>query len=1147
MQAELWALLVGWMALGAAPPAALTPEQAEAGRQSFVLFQKAQVQWNEGKQAEAVATMEKALAGVSRFYGENHRNTHAVAYWLADWEERRGRREQVAAHRKRIWLIMAGLRGAEDYRAVDDRLAWEEAQADVKRAPRQREALSRAVGLNNQAVSLYRKGQPSKAIPPARQALAIRKEVLGEKHPDYANSLINLGTLLQEMGDHKAALPRFRQALAIYEKALGQRHPSCANALNCLGTLYYTAGDHKAALPLLRRALVVYKKTVGEGHSGYALALNNLAALYNAMGDNKAALALFKQALAKEGEKNAHHASMLGNLASVYKLMGEHRAALPLFKQALAIRKEVQGEKHPDYARGLNSLAELYVEMGEHKAALPLYQQALKIYKEALGDGHPHTASSLQGLALLYRAMGDYEAALPLLLGAATVRKESLGGNHYSYAASLHNLAELYHAMGDDKRALVLLKQASAITKEALGERHPTYAVHLNNLASVYSDLGDHEAALALLKKSLALTKETMGERHPTYAIGLNNLAERSRDMGGREEALSLYRQALGILKEALGAGHPTCAVIHNNLARLYLSRGDIRAALLQSEKAMALTLASLRADAAAQSDRQQFASAERLSRRLDVRLSLMDTGAYEHVLGWKGSVMMRQRQRRLFSSLSAGSKTREAAQRLQATTRQIAALSASSSPARERLEQLTKEQERLQAELSGHSEEARAAFRAKPLTARELAEALPEGAVLVDYLFYWHHGVAHRDGKTNGVRHLVAFVSRRGKPTARIDLGPAEKVVGAVRKWRRLLLRGAGGPSGAEVKKLLWSPLEKHLAGAKVVLVSPDGALAGVPFAALPGAREGTYLIEDMAFAVVPVPQLLPEMLKPKDKKARLKPSLLVVGDVDYDRAGAVVVRDDTIDERGAPPGLRRAWARLPGTFAETAAVSKAFNGLFKGGTVLDLGKASATKAAVRKGLAGVRYAHLATHGFFAPEGIKSATAQKPDRFFGPDGVTGWHPLLLSGLVLAGANREPRPGEEDGILTALEVTEMELPKLELVVLSACETGLGRGTGGEGLLGLQRAFQVAGARSVMASLWQVDDRATQALMAEFYRVAWGTDSVVSRAEALRRAQLHVLKEGKRRGLAKKAEKLPKGETRLPPLYWAAFVLSGDWR
>src|SRR5262249_4231970 len=162
------------------------------------------------------------------------------------------------------------------------------------------------------------------------------------------------------------------------------------------------------------------------------------------------------------------------------------------------------------------------------------------------------------------------------------------------------------------------------------------------------------------------------------------------------------------------------------------------------------------------------------------------------------------------------------------------------------------------------------------------------------------------------------------------------------------------------------------------------------------------------------------------QDKSKRLKPSLLVVGDVDYDRAGAVA-RADRAGDRGAPLGVRRDWGKLPATFAEAASVSKSFSGLFEGGVVTDLGKGKATKAKVREVLARVRYAHLATHGFFAAEDVKSALGgeKKPDAFFGREGVTGWHPLLLSGLVLAGANKEPKEGEEDGILTALEVSEM--------------------------------------------------------------------------------------------------------------------------
>jgi CHAT domain-containing protein len=173
----------------------------------------------------------------------------------------------------------------------------------------------------------------------------------------------------------------------------------------------------------------------------------------------------------------------------------------------------------------------------------------------------------------------------------------------------------------------------------------------------------------------------------------------------------------------------------------------------------------------------------------------------------------------------------------------------------------------------------------------------------------------------------------------------------------------------------------------------------------------------------------------------------------------------------------------------------------------------------------------------------------------FGSEGVGGFHPGLLSGVVLAGANRPIEPRRDDGILTALQVAELDLRPVEMVTLSACETGLGRSAGGEGLLGLQRAFGVAGARTVVASLWSVPDEPTRVLMERFYLNLW--KKKMGKAEALREAQRWMLNKGRRhpevvrgvqrRGAVREDDKpLGKGD-RLPPLYWAAFVLSGDWR
>jgi CHAT domain-containing protein len=324
---------------------------------------------------------------------------------------------------------------------------------------------------------------------------------------------------------------------------------------------------------------------------------------------------------------------------------------------------------------------------------------------------------------------------------------------------------------------------------------------------------------------------------------------------------------------------------------------------------------------------------------------------------------------------------------------------------------------------------------------------------------------------------------------------------------------------------------------------------------AALPGSRPATYLLEEVAIAVVPVPQLLPELLRPhgNEDPAEMPPSLLVVGEVDYD-AAPKADRETVANRSAARPrsGTLLKWPALEETGDEATLVRKAFARRFPRGSVQELTGQQATEAAVRQQAARHRFLHLATHGFFAPQKLRSALAPRPEAArradldpFGRAGLSGFHPGLLSGLVLAGANRKPKPGQDDGILTALEVAELDLGGVELTVLSACETGLGAVAGGEGLLGLQRAFQVAGAKSVVASLWKVDDKASRELMVRFYKNLWG-NKPLSKLEALRQAQLWMLREGGKRGLVVVEERL-KAKARVPPYYWAAFQLSGDWR
>jgi CHAT domain-containing protein len=555
-------------------------------------------------------------------------------------------------------------------------------------------------------------------------------------------------------------------------------------------------------------------------------------------------------------------------------------------------------------------------------------------------------------------------------------------------------------------------------------------------------------------------------------------------------------------------------------------------------EQSLAITRRRLALDASAQSERAQMAAAADLLRRLGDRLSMPDEAAnlsHAHVLAWKGASFAAQRARRLFVQARADPETRKAAEALLAATRSLALLARREEGAsRERLEELSRMKEGLEGRLAERSETFRASL--TPPSGGRLRALLPRGAALVDFLEY--HGLDPAKPPAGQARafRLAAWVLRPDAETVRVDLGPAGPIFRAVRAWRAGLERGLRAlDEGARVRGLVWAPIEKHLAGCSLVLLSPDGGLGRVPFAALPGARPGTFLLEEAPLAFVPIPQAFPTGGPPGGPGA-----LLVVGGVDYsarpgpDAAGPAAV-----------------FAALPGTVREADAVAR----MFRPGRVASLSGGDATKAAVREALGKARYAHLATHGFFAPASMRSVLRRPPGSVFGSAGVAGHHPGLLSGLAFAGANRPTE--EDDGVLTALEVSEMDLSNMDLAVLSACQTGLGMEAAGEGMLGLQRAFAVAGCRSVVSSLWSVDDAATAVLMERFYHHLWGKK--LPKAEALRQAQIDVLRHPEwvedrvkkvpgLRGVGKASEAVAgEGVRRSPPAWWAAWQLSGGWR
>ncbi len=1102
MRVTILALLAAGLVRGAAPDAAVTPEQVRPGRHRDALWDRGKEAWQAGKQDEAIAALEKALAIELQILGPWHRSVEVTAHRLATWHQARGEWRRSADLRRLIFESRRRLDGERHWMTVDARIAWQDVVRHSSRSAAQREALARSGKLLTQSIALHNQRQPEKAIPLARKALELQLPILGGHDHDVAETLSTLAHLLQAAGDYKAALRAAEQAAAARKAALGENHPDYADSLNTLAVLHGALGDHTRALALQRESLGLTRELHGASSPHYGTGLGNLARLYQSRGDHQAALSLHNKAVAifklSPGEQSPEYARSLNMLATCHQARGEHHSALRLYQQALAIRKQAVGERHPDYANSLHNLATLHHAMGDHSQALFLYEKALSLRGQLLGERHPSYQTTLTGLALLHKAIGSYQQALTLYEKSLKLRKASSGERHIEFAIALDNLAMLYLAAGKARAALPLSQKALPLFRDLVGERHPSYATSLNNLALIHHELKDHPNAISLFHQALAIVSANRGVRHPSYAEALSNLSVMYNEMGRPSAALPLQEQA-----------------IH-------------------------LTSRHLASIASVQSERQQLAAVDALRHRLSIRLSIPDEAAHfshNHVLSWKGAAFAAQQARRLFLQAQADPATRQLSQDLLDANRSLALLSSRPGPAaQERLRELTLLKEEKEARLAELSAPFRDAVRPPP--SERFRAALPPGVVLVDFLVYAGTDPAKPMKGQTVQRRLAAWVVRADAATVRVDLGLMGPVEEALSSWRRALEDGRDpGASPARLREAVWRPLERRLAGATAILISPDRALGRLPFAALPGSKPGTHLLEEHALAVLPIPQALPRLLHP----VAGKPSLLAAGGVDFGE--------------GAGP-----WDALHATGPEADAVAARFRALLRAG-VVTLSGAKATRAALRDALPKHRFAHLATHGFFAPASMKSALGRDDKGepgLFGAEGVTGWHPGLLSGLVCAGANRPT--AEDDGVLTALEIAETDLSGVELAVLSACQTGLGQEAGGEGMLGLQRAFAVAGCRSVVSSLWSVHDVATLVLMERLYHHLWAKK--LPKIEALRRAQLDVMRHpewveerakkmaGLRglRGMTPKAAELPKGAVRRsPPAWWAAWQLSGDWR
>lgn len=685
----------------------------------------------------------------------------------------------------------------------------------------------------------------------------------------------------------------------------------------------------------------------------------------------------------------------------------------------------------------------------------------------------------------LSRSGGLHDKAESLYTEALNMAQQALGPEHAICATSLNSLALLYSRQGHHEKAENYCSEALAISRRAFGAGHVNTATSLNNLASLYSRRDLHEKARWLYLRSLAITRKAVGSNHQEMATILNNLALNRHNQGAYEVAERLYKQSLQITNDTLGSDHRDRVVSLNNLAHLYYKQGSYSQAEALFQEGLKLQFVLLQKEAPflPKTDRLSFLRSFGLSNEAfcsyattslqTARLALFALvncqGLLERIEGLQARLAIALRG----VNLEEEQELRTLVQRLASKAilpEQRLALKA-------RQEELERQLYRILPEL-----------RPRVVEMEEVASALPANSALVVFQRFQPFDESKSGGRCWGEARYLALILKPDGSVAAVDMGGAGALETAIKEARSNTIQCFADSSSPweTISSLLLSPLLPHLSNETLWFLSLDGELSRIPMHVLPLPNQpDQWLVEAVKLRLVSSGR---DLLDQPSSREHTPPAgaALVVADPAFDRDPTATSSDepDSYNHpfRSRDLELVRFWEPLPGTAKEGQEVAEILGAkLLTGGDATTLAVQEAKRP---------RILHIATHGFFLPDQPEQLQAQPWLSFDRPDVLerfSGEDPMLRSGLVLAGANHQGSdPDEDDGYLTAMEAVHLNLQDTELVTLSACDSGSGDIRTGEGVYGLQRAFIVAGARSLLISLWPVPDEATCAFMVRFY-------------------------------------------------------------
>ena len=953
--------------------------------------------------------------------------------------------------------------------------------------------------------------------------LSIINNVLNQDNTSVVSYLNSFGVLLKEMGSYTDAEQLFSRLLATQEEKLGPNHPDLVDSLINMAIVYHRSGLFEKAEEYLLRALEIQKTANVSNKINEANILNTLSLLYSDMGDYKKAETMLKDALCLlEGKYQSSYPLMpqlMVNLAILYGNSGLYEKAEKTYCDAIAIQEKSLGLNSPEVANSYHNLACLYYDMGNYIEAEKLLRKAIDIRENRLGKTHPILASSLNSLGIIYQDTGNYLLAEKFHRRAWKIRERILEPTHIDIGRSLHSVALLCHRIGAYDEAELHYKNALSIHESTLGKNHPDVAMILFNLALLFTNKGSFAQAEKYNQHALEKRRKVWGDDHPEVAASLINIANVYLKQRNYKKAFNALQESIAISEKLI------------NDVFMFASDRQKQSFILKHKHSLHLlleiTFDHFKSDlkkVSAITD-QWFRRQGRLleSQRLLIELLLTDNNVEVRRIAedYRKTTM-------IWNSLAFSGPGHGGIEQYKAN-----------------LDEIQKQHDDLEKKLLKLSSKFQEFMKPREIGWRQVADALPEGAVLIDFASLWD-------------KRFLAFIVHFGsdKCVQLIDLGSGEEISKLIRDLRIEIRKGKDKNIGFDDKlyhqlsRKLYQKIIKPLKGALGAvghyIISPDGALCLLPFEILINEND-EYLMEEEGRLITYITAPRDLLYGPVGEKRN---RALMIGDPDYDWDGYIDSESDSgytpLDSEDNKDGRRsfllddHRFGRIKNTTYEVDEIASHLIGKYEHRTPFTRWEAREELLSEARDFGII---HIATHGFFLPierRKEKGTLAQDEKHAFPmvrsadiEAEVYVENPLLRSGLAFAGANvtLDKKTGSQ-GILTAEKVLSLPLRGTDLLVLSACETGMGDVNVGEGVFGLQRAFSIAGVANLVMSLWKVPDYETKTFMVKFYN--YMIEDKENPRIALSKATKDQLKMMRDRF-----------DTDHPnPYFWSGFVLSG---